>query len=552
MTYFRLTVKNYRCFTDENPLVFEFNEGFTALVGPNNSGKSSFLKMFFEFKNLWQILIQEQAMLNLVNGESLSIRYLETSDDTEIFSNFNNRPLSIGFDHFGFSRSRRPNNSHSYLTISKAEFIAKKNDPQSWKGKFKYSGGPNEYDLTWTAKNRSHFIDNILQLNPSEPQKIPQYFEFFPIFESLRVLNNILYIPPFRNLINEGSGQYYGQPVGTSFVSQWKAKKTGNDKEGNRTTGRVTEDVKHIFNFESMEINASDDGKTLTLMVDNNPFKLKELGSGISQFIYVLGTAAFAKPSFILIDEPENNLHPSLQIDFLTSLASYASMGIVFSTHSIGLARAVSEKIYTFHRKGSSKSPTVVRDFPQKPGDYTEFLGEMSFSAYHDLGFDRILFVEGVTDVRFFQQILRKLNKDHEIVVLPLGGDQFINGKVAQELDELKRLSENIAIIIDSEKDGPKEHIPENRIRFKEICETYGFKILITQRRATENYLSEPAIQKVKGSKYKALGEFQKIKEAEHPWDKSENWKIAREMELEDLEGTDILEFLEKWVSGNS
>lgn len=104
VTYFRLTVKNYRCFTDENPLDFEFNEGFTALVGPNNSGKSSFLKMFYEFKNLWQTLIQEQAMINLVNGESQSVRYLETSDDTEIFSNFNNRPLSIGFDHFGFSR----------------------------------------------------------------------------------------------------------------------------------------------------------------------------------------------------------------------------------------------------------------------------------------------------------------------------------------------------------------------------------------------------------------------------------------------------------------
>ena len=64
--------------------------------------------------------------------------------------------------------------------------------------------------------------------------------------------------------------------------------------------------------------------------------------------------------------------------------------------------------------------------------------------------------------------------------------------------------------------------------------------------------MDEIIIQKVKGQKYKALEEYQKLKEAEHPWDKSENWKIAREMELEDLEGTDILEFLEKWVSGNS
>lgn len=30
MSYFRLTVKNYRCFTDESPLVIEFNEGHVA------------------------------------------------------------------------------------------------------------------------------------------------------------------------------------------------------------------------------------------------------------------------------------------------------------------------------------------------------------------------------------------------------------------------------------------------------------------------------------------------------------------------------------------
>lgn len=547
MTYFRLTVKNYRCFTEANPLVIEFNEGFTALVGPNNSGKSSFLKMFYEFKNLWQILTQEQAMLNLVNGESQSVSYLETSDDTEIFSNFNNRPLSIGFDQFGFSR--QPNTSPQPFPLLKSEFIAEKNDPRSWKGRFKYIDGPNECDLIWKNKNRSQFIDNTLRLNPSEHQKPPQHFEFFPIFESLRLLNNVLYIPPFRNLINEGSGQYYGQHVGTSFVIQWKAKKTGNDKEGNRTIGRVTEDVKHIFNFENLEINASHDEKTLALMVDNNPFKLKELGSGISQFIYVLGTAAFVKPSFILIDEPENNLHPSLQIDFLTSLASYASKGIVFSTHSIGLARSISDKIYSFTRKKAS--PSIKKDFTQESGEYAEFLGEMSFSAYHVLGFDKILLVEGVTEVRTFQQFLRKLKKDHEIVILPLGGDQLINGKTAQELGELKRLSSNIAVIIDSERSGVNEDISKDRRDFKDICEKLEIKILVSQKRATENYLSEPAIQKVKGTKYKALGEFQKLNEADFPWSKSENWKIAREMELEDLKGTDIFDFLEEWVSEN-
>jgi len=51
----------------------------------------------------------------------------------------------------------------------------------------------------------------------------------------------------------------------------------------------------------------------------------------------VLGNAALKKPSFILIDEPEISLHPSLQLKFLMKLAGYASEGVVFATHNIGL-----------------------------------------------------------------------------------------------------------------------------------------------------------------------------------------------------------------------
>ena len=37
----RITLKNYRGFSDEEPGRFEIGNGFTALVGPNNSGKST-------------------------------------------------------------------------------------------------------------------------------------------------------------------------------------------------------------------------------------------------------------------------------------------------------------------------------------------------------------------------------------------------------------------------------------------------------------------------------------------------------------------------------
>ena len=76
-------------------------------------------------------------------------------------------------------------------------------------------------------------------------------------------------------------------------------------------------------------------------------YKASELGSGLVQFILVFSNAAMRNPraAYILLDEPELSLHPSLQLDFLTALGSFASEGVIFATHSIGLARASADHL---------------------------------------------------------------------------------------------------------------------------------------------------------------------------------------------------------------
>src|SRR3712207_3935622 len=103
------------------------------------------------------------------------------------------------------------------------------------------------------------------------------------------------------------------------------------------------------------------------------------MGAGIAQFFLVIATAAMKTPSFILIDEPELNLHPSLQLDFLTTLTSYARNGVLFSTHSSGLARSSAETIYTVSR--ISTEPSSVNLMEATPR-LAEFLGELSYSGY--------------------------------------------------------------------------------------------------------------------------------------------------------------------------
>src|SRR6266566_645883 len=52
-----VTLKNYRCFSDERPARFAIRKGFTAFVGANNSGKSTLVRFLYEFRNLFTNLI---------------------------------------------------------------------------------------------------------------------------------------------------------------------------------------------------------------------------------------------------------------------------------------------------------------------------------------------------------------------------------------------------------------------------------------------------------------------------------------------------------------
>ena len=382
-------------------------------------------------------------------------------------------------------------------------------------------------------------LDEPNKIIKCTPLNLKMDCSFF--IEFMEDLKNIIYISAFRNAINQGSGKYYDLDIGTSFIETWNTWKAGDDKNKVNSVIKAQNDIKKIFDYKDLDIYASINRKHLQGIINNKPYKLKEIGSGITQFIIVFGNAMIKKPSFILIDEPEINLHPSLQVDFLTSLASYANKGIIYATHSIGLARTTADYIYSFKENDDG----ILVDKFEETKELSEFIGEMSFSAYNDLGYNKILLVEGVTDVRTFQQFLRKLKKDHKIIIIPLGGDSLINKDRANELSEIKRITSEINIIIDSEKENKDASIPPNRLAFEKECEKLNINILITEKRAIENYLSDRAIKRIFSSKYQQLEPYELLKESKNSWGKTDNWKIAREMEWEEIKNTDVGSFLE-------
>ena len=318
----------------------------------------------------------------------------------------------------------------------------------------------------------------------------------------------------FSKCNNLSGMDYYDISIGAPFIKQWDSYKSGPNVRNNEAALKLTEDIRSIFGFNTLEINASSDNHTLKVIVDNKSFNLEELGSGLAQFIVVLANVAVKKPSWILIDEPELNLHPSLMLDFLTTLTSYSTKGVIFATHIIGLARSSAERIYSFKIDKDGKSE--VKDFESIP-QLSEFLGELSFSGYKDLGYDLVLLVEGSSEVKTIQQLLRKYKKEHKVILLSLGGSTIIKEDCLTELEEIKRISSNVFALIDSEKNSSEDTLGEDRQAFVKSCKKAKIKCKVLERRALENYMTDSAIKAIKGDKYCALGEYEELKKNRFP-----------------------------------
>jgi hypothetical protein len=66
------------------------------------------------------------------------------------------------------------------------------------------------------------------------------------------------------------------------------------------------------------------------------------------------------------------------------------------------------------------------------------------FANKANLGFSKLLMVEGPTDVKVFQQLLNKLRIDREVTILSLGGSAGISRNADELLSEIKNITTNV------------------------------------------------------------------------------------------------------------
>lgn len=334
--------------------------------------------------------------------------------------------------------------------------------------------------------------------------------------------------------------------VGTAFTNEWDHLKNGMGTQSAHDALKAEKLISNLLNWPSLSINASSDKKQIYLTKDGvSRFAISELGAGISELVLCIVTAAIKKPSWILIDEPESHLHPALQVKFVEALSSLATHGVMFTTHSIGLARTCADSILVVEQDTAGRS--TLRPF-ESVANYSQLMGELSFSQFQELGFNKLLLCEGVTEVKTLRQILRHWKLDASVMLVPLGGTSLIDSRRQDELNEFKRFGVKVFVLVDSERDSAETSKPD-RDKFIAQCQKLFGKgnALQTNCRATENYFTAEAINRaMRSEKYKPLEPFQNSKDLELFWGKNKNWRVAAEMTKADWQKTDFGPFLDR------
>jgi energy-coupling factor transporter ATP-binding protein EcfA2 len=531
-----LTLKNYRSIGSKGATI-PLDQEFVGIVGVNNSGKSSVLRAFWEIRPIlnW-IASNEIGDQNLIQGftenRSASTPGLQLLPGERVQMNGSAMYPEIVIQF-------KPNDTPDVADIDELKLIFLDQNGRNIRFELVQAGGANISNVE--TMHTVHYNGRTHYKSAKDGISYP-HTDWLAIQDDLKSLASSLYIGSARNTISASGARTYDISIGKDFVDEFAEYQTGSSSgyEANEAVDRMTNGIKEIFGIDRLSINAARDG-TLQYLINGTSFRGSELGSGIGQFVIVAINTLVKKPAFLLIDEPELNLHASLQLKFLTLLAQNTSKSVIFASHSIGLVRSVADSILVASRNKNGES-SVQPYRAEKNLSLT--LGELGYGGFHDEAYNAVLLVEGVTDVRVFQELLSKFGVRNEVVIVPLGGGSMAMGGRGAELAELQKLSKKVFAVVDSERKSSAHNPIKERRDFKADCVKQGIDCHVVDRRSTENYLNRSAGVSVMGLPSGTT--FGNFDHAPSGWAKEKNWRVAQMTSLSEIKGTDLGKFLAK------
>ena len=229
--------------------------------------------------------------------------------------------------------------------------------------------------------------------------------------------------------------------------------------------------------------------RTAAAELDVDDFLVQVNGSGIREALRLILDLEFGQPQILLVEEPEVHLHPALEVAMMRYLKEVSSRTQVFlTTHSTNfLDTGDMNNVYMVRSQDSS---TVER--LDVAGAESEIPKELGIRLSSVFMFDRLMFVEGVSDEHVFRTFadLLDINLSQENLgfVIMGGARNFTHYAAQSTLSLLSRRNVKSTFVVDRDE--------KDQSQFDKLTEQLGTEasLHVLQRRELENYLIHPDI----------------------------------------------------------
>lgn len=493
MEEYGIKISNYKCF--DNQIGFDEIKPINVIIGKNNIGKSSLIDMieFHYDVDKYRNECKKNSKLKLVINKTLDEKDFRFFSN-KAYSSWNNsrNPQLYDYD-YALCHLTNKIFSYDYRVIKESDYRA------SYK---------NERDFQFISNEDFSHINDELKLQILNSISFQQ--------------KNVKRIYSERNILPEKDSntiQVDGNGNGASNIINKFINKSDLDSSKVQVDllKKLNEIMGDDYNFTNIVVQTIEDKDNLTweIFLDEEQkgrIALSQSGSGLKTIILlliftilipVLERKKLSEYIFIL-EELENNLHPSLQRNVIRYIESLVPTGATFfiTTHSNVFIDSYSDSnivnLYHLFKSNNQMELVKVERFLEK----NSILNDVGFKASDILQSNGIIWVEGPSDRLYINKWIElwsdntlKEGKDYQCIFY--GGKLLSHLSFKEDIEELVNLlkvNRNSIIMIDSDKISERGKINKTKARIKEECKENNIMCWITKGREIENYVSTDMI----------------------------------------------------------